>query len=153
MSLEAIYQTIPHRPPFLFIDEIVEITETGATTRRTIRADEPQFEGHYPGNPIMPGVLLCEAVFQTGAIFLATKKCDVETDRESLTPVLVRIVDARFKRMVKPGDVLTIEVNYVEKVQQFHTLKGRVLKDGKPAMTLECILALINESKAAKNPA
>jgi len=150
MSLEAIYQTIPHRPPFLFIDEIVEVTENGATAKRTIREDEPQFEGHYPGNPIMPGVLLCESIFQTAAIFLANHKVDADTDSTTLTPVLVRIQDARFKRMVKPGDEITIEVTYLSQVHQFHQLRGRVLKDGKPAMMLECTLALIDEGKAAK---
>ncbi|MDP0499153.1 MAG: 3-hydroxyacyl-ACP dehydratase FabZ [Verrucomicrobiota bacterium JB022] len=150
MSLEAIYQTIPHRPPFLFVDEIVEVTDEGATARRTIRADEPQFEGHYPNNPIMPGVLLCESIFQTAAIYLAQKKISAEVESTSLTPVLVRIQDARFKRMVKPGDEITIEVTYLSQVQQFHQMRGRVLKDGKPAMMLECTLALIDESAAKK---
>ena len=68
--MEEIYRRIPHRPPFLFVDKIVEITEEGATSSLTIKPEFPFFEGHYPGNPIMPGVLLCEAVFQTGAIFL-----------------------------------------------------------------------------------
>ena len=61
-GMEEILRSIPHRPPFLFIDTIEEIREDGATCTRTIRAEEPQFEGHYPGNPIMPGVLLCEAL-------------------------------------------------------------------------------------------
>ena len=57
--MEEIYRRIPHRPPFLFIDKIIEITETGARAALTIRPDFSFFEGHYPGNPIMPGVLLC----------------------------------------------------------------------------------------------
>ena len=61
--MEDIYRRIPHRPPFLFIDKIIEITDSGALTSLTIRPDFSCFEGHYPGNPIMPGVLLCEAVF------------------------------------------------------------------------------------------
>ena len=69
--MEEIHRRIPHRPPFLFIDKIIDIAETGATASLSVRADLPFFEGHYPGNPIMPGVLLCESVFQTGAIFLA----------------------------------------------------------------------------------
>ena len=99
--MDEILKTIPHRPPFLFIDEIVELRDDGATCSRTIRAGEPQFEGHYPGNPIMPGVLLCEACFQTGAIYLAKQ---IERDGRSLndvTPVLSRIGDAKFKQMVK----------------------------------------------------
>jgi len=144
---EAIYQAIPHRPPFLFVDEILEQREDGLRAQRTIRADEFYFEGHYPGNPIMPGVLLCESVFQTAAIYLVKK---FEADGESaaeLTPVLSRIEDARFKQMVKPGDVCEIEVTMQETVARFHFLKGKVSKDGKVAMTVSFALALIDEKK------
>ena len=69
--MEDIYRRIPHRPPFLFIDKILEIDENGAKAELEIKPNLSFLEGHYPGNPIMPGVLLCESVFQTGAIFLA----------------------------------------------------------------------------------
>jgi 3-hydroxyacyl-[acyl-carrier-protein] dehydratase len=143
--MEEILKTIPHRPPFLFIDEIVEIRADGATCKRTIRADEPQFEGHYPGNPIMPGVLLCEACFQTGAIYLAKQ---IEKEGRSLndvTPVLSRIGDAKFKQMVKPGDEITIEVTMKETVSKFHFMKGRVLKADKPALAIEFALAMLEK--------
>ena len=106
--MEEIHRRIPHRPPFLFVDEIVEITDLGATTRLNVRPDSPFFEGHYPGNPIMPGVLLCEAVFQTGAIYLAEKLGAEALDASKVDPVLSRIRDARFKRMILPGDVVEI---------------------------------------------
>jgi 3-hydroxyacyl-[acyl-carrier-protein] dehydratase len=141
--MDEILRSIPHRPPFLFIDEIVEIREDGATCKRTIRMEEPQFEGHYPGNPIMPGVLLCEACFQTGAIFLAKQ---IEKEGKSLndvTPVLSRITDARFKQMVKPGDEITIEVTMKETISRFFFMSAKVLKDGKPAMTIGFALAMV----------
>jgi 3-hydroxyacyl-[acyl-carrier-protein] dehydratase len=147
--MEEIYQTIPHRPPFLFIDEILELHTDGATCSRTIRADEPQFEGHYPGNPIMPGVLLCEACFQTGAIYLAKQ---IEAEGRSLqdvTPVLSRINNARFKQMVKPGDTVTIEVKMKEQVSKFYFLTAKVLKAGKPALTIEFALTML-EAEAAQ---
>ena len=143
--MEEILSTIPHRPPFLFVDEIVEVREDGATCKRTIRAEEPQFVGHYPGNPIMPGVLLCEACFQTGAIYLAKQ---IEKDGRSLhdvTPVLSRISDARFKQMVKPGDEITIDTNIMETVSRFFFMKGKALKDGKSVMTIEFTLAMVEE--------
>ena len=145
--MEEILSTIPHRPPFLFIDEIVEVREDGATCKRIIRAEEPQFKGHYPGNPIMPGVLLCEACFQTGAIYLAKQ---IEKDGRSLhdvTPVLSRISDARFKQMVKPGDEITVKVTMKEIVSRFFFLKGKVLKGGKAAMTIEFVLTMVEEQK------
>lgn len=143
--MDEILKTIPHRPPFLFIDDIVEVHANGATCRRTIRAEEPQFEGHYPGNPIMPGVLLCEACFQAGAVYLAKQ---IEKEGRSLndvTPVLSRIGEARFKQMVKPGDEITVEVTMKETVSKFHFMRGKVLKEGKPALTIEFALAMIEE--------
>ena len=141
--MEEIFRTIPHRPPFLFIDEVVDIGTDGATCKRTIRMEEPQFKGHYPNNPIMPGVLLCEACFQTGAIFLATQ---IEKEGRSLndvTPVLSRISDARFKQMIKPGDEILIEVTMKETISKFHFLSGKVFKGGKLALTIQFALAML----------
>lgn len=140
---EEILKTIPHRPPFLFLDSIVEHTEAKLIARRTIRAEEFFFEGHYPGNPIMPGVLMCEAVFQAGAVFLVKRLEKEGASAENLTPILSRIKDARFKQMVKPGDTIDIEVAHSETVQKFHFMTGVVRKEGKTVLTIEYALALI----------
>lgn len=145
LDREGIKQLIPHREPFLFIDEILELSEEQIVARREIRGDEPQFEGHYPGNPIMPGVLLCEATFQAAAVLLA-KRLELAADGATrATPILARVSDARFKQMVKPGDVVEIVVDYKNTVSQFHFLKGSVRKGGKAAATLEFALALVYE--------
>lgn len=146
--MEEIYRRIPHRPPFLFVDKIVEITEEGATSYLTIKPEFPFFDGHYPGNPIMPGVLLCEAVFQTGAIFLADHLKSESLTDESVTPVLSRIRDARFKRMVKPGDIVEISVKLGDKMGQFFTMTGEVRKEGKVALTLSYALAMVKEDSS-----
>jgi 3-hydroxyacyl-[acyl-carrier-protein] dehydratase len=143
--MEDIYRRIPHRPPFLFIDKIIEISESGAKSSLKIRPDFSFFEGHYPGNPIMPGVLLCEAVFQTGAIFLADHLKSESLIDESVTPVLSRIRDARFKRMVKPGDDIEISVTLGDKMGQFFTMSGEVRKEGKVALTISYALAMVRE--------
>jgi 3-hydroxyacyl-[acyl-carrier-protein] dehydratase len=146
--MEDIYRRIPHRPPFLFIDKIIEITDSGARTSLTIRPDFSFFEGHYPGNPIMPGVLLCEAVFQSGAIFLADHLKSESLTDQSITPVLSRIRDARFKRMVKPGDEVEITATLGEKLGQFFTMTGEVRKEGKTALTISYALAMVTEDSS-----
>ena len=141
--MEEIHRRIPHRPPFLFVDEIVEITALGAIARLNVRPDSPFFEGHYPGNPIMPGVLLCEAVFQTGAIYLAEKLGAEALDASKVDPVLSRIRDARFKRMILPGDVVEIQVTEKEQMGKFYNMAGEIRKDGKTAVTVTFALAMI----------
>tara|TARA_B100000959_G_scaffold211513_1_gene222338 strand:- start:214 stop:654 length:441 start_codon:yes stop_codon:yes gene_type:complete len=141
--MEEIHRLIPHRPPFLFVDEIIEVTAAGATTRLRVRPDFPFFEGHYPGNPIMPGVLLCEAVFQTGAIYLADKLGADALDASKVNPVLSRIRDARFKRMVLPGDVVEIQVTEKEQMGKFHNMTGEIRKEGKTAVTVSFAIAMI----------
>jgi 3-hydroxyacyl-[acyl-carrier-protein] dehydratase len=144
--MNDIYTAIPHRPPFLFVDSIEEITEEGIIAKRTVRPDEPQFEGHYPGNPLMPGVLLCETVFQTAAIYMSEKFGSA--DGQQLTPVLVRIKEAKFKRMVRPGDNLQIEATFEETVGKFQFMRGRILVDGKPVMSVSFALAMVDEQTA-----
>ena len=85
----------------------------------TIRPDFSFFEGHYPGNPIMPGVLLCEAVFKLVRYFWPIHLKSESLTDESITPVLSRIRDARFKRMVKPEDIVEISVTLGEKMGHF----------------------------------
>ena len=143
--LSEILATIPHRPPFLFIDEINEVRADGAVCTRTFRADEPFYAGHYPGNPITPGVLLCESVFQTGAIYLTRKMQAEGGSVADKTPVLCRIEEAKFKGMVKPGETVVIEVKHVETLQQFHFMTGTVRRDGKAVLTIRFALALVDQ--------
>jgi 3-hydroxyacyl-[acyl-carrier-protein] dehydratase len=91
----------------------------------------------------MPGVLLCEAVFQTGAIFLSQKLETELTNTEERTPILSRIQDARFKNMVLPADVVEIEATLDKIVQQFYFMKGIIRKQGKTVLTLSFALAMI----------
>ena len=144
---DEVYQAIPHRPPFLFIDKVEELTEKGIRATRTVRAEEPHFKGHYPGNPIMPGVLLCETVFQAAAIYLSKVLGEnvVAEGNEELVPVLTRIQDAKFKQMVKPGDSLEIEVEHTETLGKFHFLAGKIRREGKVVMTVKFSLALVEE--------
>lgn len=135
-----IEDVLPHRAPFLFLDEIVELSSDRVVARRTVRADEAQFAGHYPGRPVMPGVLLCEAVLQAGCYLMGTRESSVAMQGDptwkKTVPVVARIADARFKRMVRPGDTLEISAAYERTVMGAHFLSGAVKVDGNVAAQL-----------------
>lgn len=141
---EEVLRAIPHRPPFLFVDTVLEMRADGATTRLTVQEDFDFFKGHYPGNPIMPGVLICEAVFQSAAVFLV-EKFSADYEGKTITPVLGRILNARFREMVKPGDVLTIDVSIQEKIGMFFMCQGVVKNGKKRSLNIEYTLALKEE--------
>lgn len=143
--MEEIHRRIPHRPPFLFVDRILEINSDNATCELKVREDFDVFRGHYPNNPIFPGVLSCEAVFQTGAIFLSEKLGEDALRSNSVTPVLSRIRDARFKRMIKPGDLIEIKVFLTEQIGKFYNLRGEVRTGEKIMTTVSFALALVQE--------
>jgi 3-hydroxyacyl-[acyl-carrier-protein] dehydratase len=117
---------IPHRPPFLFVDSIVSETEEGLIATRTWRAEEEFYKGHYPGMPITPGVLLCEAVFQTGALFLSRKQVKAGAGAFAGVPLLAKISDVRFRNPVFPGDTVQIEVKQKEILGGFIFMSGSV---------------------------
>ncbi|MBM4444790.1 MAG: beta-hydroxyacyl-ACP dehydratase [Chloroflexi bacterium] len=136
--MEDVLRAIPHRPPFLFVDSIVELTPVKITTTRKVREDEDFFKGHYPGNPIMPGVLVCEAIFQSGAVLLA----GAMAGGGGGVPVLTRISNAKFRNMVKPGDTMEIEAEITERLGNACFLKGKASVDGKTAATVEFAVAM-----------
>lgn len=138
---EQVLQAIPHRPPFLFVDKILDITNTRIKAIKTISPNEDFFKGHYPGNPIMPGVLICESIFQAGAILLSKNTGYASGG----TPVLTRISGAKFKNMVKPGSVLELEAEIIEKVSNAFFMKGIARSEGKTAVTVEFAVSLIQE--------
>jgi 3-hydroxyacyl-[acyl-carrier-protein] dehydratase len=144
--MESIEQLIPHRPPFLFVDEIVAVGTDTMTTRRRVRPEEDFFKGHYPGNPIMPGVLLCESVFQSGCAMVSRQMAASDDDLARYTPVLARINDVRFKNIVKPGDELIIDVKLKERIGRFMFLSGSVrTADNRKVLTVNFGVALLDK--------
>jgi len=140
---DEILNTIPHRPPFLFVDEIVEQDDERIHTRKTVDADEPFFKGHYPDYPIMPGVLVCECVFQAGALLMAANMGMAE----GKVPVLTRIRDVKFKHPVYPGNTLDVHVVHVESVGPAHYMKGKASVNGQTAVTVEFTAMLMEKSR------
>ncbi len=141
--MDEVLRAIPHRPPFLFVDQVVEITDKKIKAIRKMDPEEAFFKGHYPGYPIMPGVLVCEAIFQTGAILLS--RIMAATDVTEGVPVLGRINNAKFRQMVKPGDTLELEAELVERMGTAYFMKGRASVGGKTAVTVEYAVTLAKE--------
>src|ERR1700748_3716726 len=116
-SLADIHAAIPHRPPFLFVDEIVSQDERRIVCRKRFTGDEWFFAGHYPDEPIVPGVLLCEAAMQAGAILLGRLHGEgyrPASDAGRRLPVVTRINDVRFKQIIRPSDTIEIEAVFRE---------------------------------------
>lgn len=141
MSLSEIHAAIPHREPFLLVDEIVERDANHIVCRKTFRPDEYFYAGHYPNFPLTPGVLLCEAAMQTGAILLS----QFASEEENRVPVATRINEVRFKRMVRPGETVQMEVELKERLADAFFLEAKVTCDGKVAVRFEfaCTMAAV----------
>lgn len=133
---------IPHRAPFLWVDKIISSTDDTIITEKTIPADLDVFNGHYPGNPIMPGVLLCEAIFQSGALLIG-KQSQTQDSGQPAIPVLTRINNAKFKRSVHPGDTVQIKVQLLEALSSVSIFKGNMKVRGKTALQVEFACALV----------
>ena len=142
-KLEEIKVAIPHREPFLFLDEIVECEENRILCKKTFHENDYFFAGHYPNNPVVPGVLQCEAAMQAGAVLLTRIFKDEDlTDR---LPVVAKMGEVRFKQMVRPGDTLLLEVKFKNKITGIYLLHAKVTVGGKTATQFDFACALINK--------
>ena len=138
LNLDEIKAIIPHREPFILIDEVLEM-EVGkrVVAQKTLTGEEDFFKGHFPGNPVMPGVLLVEAMAQAGAV--AILSCD---EFKGKTAYFAGINNAKFKKKVTIGDVLVLETE-IERVKMGIGFgKGTVKVDGKLACSAEIMFAI-----------
>lgn len=133
MSLDAIKDAIPHREPFLLVDEVVEQSEKRIICRKRFAGDEFWYRGHYPEFPLTPGVLLCEAAMQAGAVLLSK----FASQGQGGVPVVTRMNNVKFKAMVRPGDMVDLEVELVERMADAFFMNAKVAVDGKIAVTFD----------------
>lgn len=140
MTREEIKGILPHREPMLLVDT-AEVTGEG-TARGTyqVRGDEFFLQGHFPGNPVVPGVILCEIMAQTAAVLLADTA-------KGMTPYFTSLDKVRFKDTVKPGDLLEIEVAIVKNKGPFYFAEGKASVGGKLKVKGEFSFALIKGEK------
>jgi len=124
LNILEIMKYLPHRYPFLLIDKIVGFEpDKGIIGQKCVTINEPFFQGHFPEHPIMPGVLILEAMAQVGGVYAYLRK-DVDEDK---VPYFVGIDKAKFRRPVLPGDLLTIDLELLSLRRGIYTFAGRAL--------------------------
>jgi len=128
-SIQDILEVMPHRYPFLLIDRVLEMSEKTIRAVKNVTFNEPQFMGHFPDQPVMPGVLLVEAMAQAGGYLLFSR---IE-DREGKLIMFTGIDNCRFRRPVLPGDQVIFELEVLSTKRTFAKLHGRALVDGELA--------------------
>ena len=132
LNQDDIKELLPHRPPFLFLDSVVELEKNEKIVcERFVSPEEVHFEGHFPGRPVFPGVLMVEAVAQAGGAL-----CRKSFEGKFENFILSEVRDTRFKRIVKPGDTLkiTCKIDKIRKV--FYWMSGEITVDGELAASV-----------------
>ncbi|MCP3027601.1 3-hydroxyacyl-ACP dehydratase FabZ [Halobacillus sp. A5] len=138
LDIQEIKEIIPHRYPFLLIDQVEEIEEgRRAVAYKNVTVNEPFFQGHFPNYPVMPGVLITEALAQTGAVAMLKKE-----ENQGKLAFFTGIDKCRFKRQVKPGDRLKLEVEIVRLKGPMGKGKATATVDGEVACEAEIMFAL-----------
>jgi beta-hydroxyacyl-ACP dehydratase FabZ len=145
MRLEQILGLLPHRYPFLLIDRVLELTDEKVVALKNVTINEPYFQGHFPGAPVMPGVLQVEAMAQAGGV-LASRA--VQFDPTTHVMLFMAIDAVKFRKAVVPGDQLRIEVVPLRKGKIFK-MKGEITVDGQVASSAEFLAGLAEKSKVA----
>ena len=145
MNINRILDSIPHRYPFLLVDRIVELeARRRVVAIKNVTFNEPYFPGHFPGAPVMPGVLIIEALAQAGAVLLLHDM----PDRESKLIYFTGIDKARFRRTVLPGDQLRLSLEVLRLRSNACKMRGVAEVDGEMACQAEILSALVDREAA-----
>ncbi len=138
LNTQQIMEILPHRQPMLLIDTVEEL-EPGVrvVAKKNVTYNEPYFAGHFPGNPVMPGVLIIEALAQTGAVAILS-----QPEWKGKTAYFAGINKAKFKKMVLPGDTLTLETQIIKIKGPIGVGEAKAYVDGKLACSAELTFAV-----------
>ena len=141
VTIEQIQELLPHRYPFLLVDRVIEIVpDVSVVALKNVSINEPFFQGHFPGHPVMPGVLIVEAMAQTAGL-LTQISSRMKGNTGSPLFYLVKVDNARFSAVVAPGDQLRIEVSLKRLMRGMGIFVARTLVDGKEVASCELMCA------------
>ena len=138
-TIDDIQRLLPHRYPFLLVDRVVELEpHKRVLAYKNVSINEPFFQGHFPGTPIMPGVLIIEALAQAGGVLT---QLSLGRDAQSKLFYMVKVDNARFSRQVVPGDVLELHVQIKRVIRNMAVYYGEAKVDGQLAACAEVLCA------------
>jgi len=148
-DIQEILGFLPHRYPFMLIDRVIEFEESKRLVAiKNVTFNEPFFQGHFPGYPLMPGVLIVEAMAQAGGLIMMHSLAD----REKKLVVFTGIEGAKFRRPVTPGDQLRIEVDVLSMRTRAGRIQGKAFVDGKLACEATLTCSVVPRVRQAKSP-
>lgn len=141
LDIDEVMKILPHRYPMLMVDRILECDSREFIVGvKNVTVNEPCFTGHFPGRPIMPGVLQIEAMAQVGGVLIS-----LVTGIKGLVPLFMAIDKAKFRQPVRPGDVMRIEIKLINRRPRVVRVQGRTTVDGKVASEAELLFMFTNE--------
>ena len=149
LDINEIRGILPHRYPFLLVDRIVELDADRVVGIKNVTANEPFFQGHFPDFPVMPGVLIVEAMAQTAGVLVLKSM----PDRENKLVLLVAVENARFRRPVVPGDSLRMEMKVIKRKASVAKMAGVATVDGVVVAEAEVMCKLADKVVKEADPA
>jgi len=141
-GIDRIMELLPHRYPFLLVDRVLECGAESIVALKNVTVNEPFFQGHFPGHPVMPGVLQIEAMAQVGGLLMI----ESVSGGEKVSTYLMSIDAVKFRRLVLPGDQLRIEVSLIRRRGSMARFAGKITVDGQVASEAE-IMCMVEPQK------